>query len=134
MANFGLMAGIAAAVALISSMAGGQQTGEAGLVSQAADAFINMQKKGAQVPFQAAAPQLKSRSIQELTRLKPEVKPQMTAQQQRMYSAPQIQNAHGNLLQRMENGTLRNSQVAAILTEFVTPTLRSGRQVPIEKA
>ena len=132
--SFNLIAGLTAAIPLISSVAGGQQTGKASVVSEMADAFIGMQKDGAQVPFQSAAPQLRSRSIQELTRLKPEVKPQMTAQQQRMYSAPQVQNAHGNLLQRMENGTLRNSQVAAILTEFVTPTLRSGRQVPIEKA
>ena len=132
--SFNLIAGLTAAIPLISSVAGGQQTGKASVVSEMADAFIGMQKDSAQVPFQSAAPQLRSRSIQELTRLKPEVKPQMTAQQQRMYSAPQVQNAHGNLLQRMENGTLRNSQVAAILTEFVTPTLRSGRQVPIEKA
>ena len=132
--SFNLIAGLTAAIPLISSVAGGQQTGKASVVSEMADAFIGMQKDSAQVPFQSAAPQLRSRSIQELTRLKPEVKPQMTAQQQRMYSAPQVQNAHGNLLQRMENGTVRNSQVAAILTEFVTPTLRSGRQVPIEKA
>lgn len=98
-------------------------------------------KKGAQTftkatgadkkPFTAAAPEVRPRSVKQLTRGTPAVSPTLAAAQPTYnpYSRPEIQTAMSNLLQNARNQQIRDF----LTTQMVQPTIAGQRTLGIGK-